>query len=47
MGTNCVPLLADLFLYSHEADFMQELLKKRERKSKYDPLIARSLYTGR
>jgi hypothetical protein len=42
MGTNCVPLLADLFLYSHEADFIQELLKKREKKSKYDPLIARS-----
>jgi hypothetical protein len=21
MGTNCAPLLADLFLYSHEADF--------------------------
>ena len=23
MGTNCVPLLADLFLYSYEADFTQ------------------------
>jgi hypothetical protein len=33
MGTNCVPLLADLFLYSHEADFIQELLKKREKKA--------------
>jgi hypothetical protein len=32
MGTNCVPLLADLFLYSYEADFIQELLKKNERK---------------
>jgi hypothetical protein len=21
MGTNCAPLLADLFLYSYEADF--------------------------
>jgi hypothetical protein len=25
MGTNCAPLLADLFLYSYEADFMQGL----------------------
>ena len=23
MGTNCAPLLADLFLYSYEADFVQ------------------------
>ena len=28
MGTNYVPLLADLFLYSYEADFIQEPLKK-------------------
>ena len=27
MGTNCAPLLADLFLYSYEADFMQNLNK--------------------
>ena len=26
MGTNCAPLLADLFLYSYEADFIQSLL---------------------
>ena len=26
--TNCSPLLADLFLYSYEADFIQRLLKK-------------------
>jgi hypothetical protein len=32
MGTNCVPLLADLFLYSYEADFIHELLKKNEKK---------------
>ena len=25
MGTNCAPLLADLFLYSYEAEFMQTL----------------------
>ena len=27
MGTNCPPLLADLFLYSYEAGFTQSLLK--------------------
>ena len=26
MGTNCAPLLADLCLYSYEAEFMQSLL---------------------
>ena len=31
-GTYCAPLLADLFLYSYEADFMQGLLKKNEKK---------------
>jgi hypothetical protein len=38
MGTNCAPLLADLFLYSCEADFIQGLLKKNEKK------LARSFY---
>jgi hypothetical protein len=28
MGTNCAPLLVDLFLYSYEANFIQGLLKK-------------------
>jgi hypothetical protein len=32
MGINCAPLLADLFVYSHEADFIQGLLKKNEKK---------------
>ena len=31
MGTNC-PLLADLFLYSYEVNFIQGLLKKNEKK---------------
>ena len=31
MGTNCVGLLTDLFLYPYEADFMQRLLKKNEK----------------
>ena len=32
MSTKCAPLLADLFLYSYEADFIQRLLKKNEKK---------------
>ena len=32
IGTSCAPLLVDLFLYSYEADFIQELLKKNEQK---------------
>jgi hypothetical protein len=32
MGTNCAPLLADLFLYSYEADLIKGLLKKNEKK---------------
>ena len=31
MGTNCAPLLADLFFYSCEADFIQGLLTKNEK----------------
>ena len=27
MGTNCAPLLADLFLYSYDAEFVQSLLQ--------------------
>ena len=32
MGTNCSPLLADVFLYSYEAHFIQGLLQKNEKK---------------
>ena len=32
MGTKCVPLLIDLFLYSYEVDFTQRILKKNEKK---------------
>ena len=32
MGRICAPLLADLFPYSYEADFIQGLLKKDEMK---------------
>ena len=32
MGTNCPPLLADLFLYSYETVSIQGFLKKNEKK---------------
>ena len=32
MGTNCAPLLANLFLHAYEADFLQGLLKNKDRK---------------
>jgi hypothetical protein len=32
MGTNCCPLLTDLFLFSYEADFIQGVLKKNKKK---------------
>ena len=31
MGTNCAPLLADLFLYSYEAEFIQTLINSGKR----------------
>ena len=30
MGTNCAPLLADLFLYSYENEFLDKLIKAKE-----------------
>ena len=30
MGTNCAPLLANLYLFSYEYDFMMNLLKKKQ-----------------
>ena len=32
MGTNCVPLLVDLFFFSYETYFIQGLLNKNEKK---------------
>ena len=32
MGTNCAPLMADLFLYSYENEFLDKLLKEGKRK---------------
>ena len=31
MGTNCAPLLAEIFLYSYEAEFIQTLIKSGKR----------------
>jgi hypothetical protein len=32
MGTNCAPLLSDLFLYSYEAEFVHKLLRDNNKK---------------
>ena len=32
VGTNCAPLLADLFLYSFENEFLDKLIKEGKRK---------------
>ena len=32
MGTNCAPLLADLFLYSYENEVLDKLIKEGKRK---------------
>ena len=31
MGTNCAPLLADIFIYSYEAEFIQTLIRSGKR----------------
>ena len=38
MGTNCAPLLADLFLYSYENEFLDNMIKSGHRR------LARLLY---
>ena len=40
MGTNCAPLLADLFLYSYEAEFIQNLLKDKTKNISLNPSIS-------
>ena len=30
MGTNCAPILADLFRHSYEADFIPDVIRKKE-----------------
>lgn len=33
IGTNCAPLLPDLFLHLHEADFVEDLVKRNMARS--------------
>ena len=40
MGTNCAPLLADLFLYSYESEFLQKLVKDKKIHEPLEPLIS-------
>ena len=37
MGTNCAPLLANLFLYSHEADFIHG--DTQEKRKEASPIL--------
>ena len=39
MGTNCAPLLADLFLYSYENEFLDKLIKEAK-----ESLLESSIY---
>ena len=39
MCTNCARLHADLILYSYEADFIQELLKKTGKKISFNIMV--------
>ena len=39
MGTNCAPLLADLFLYSYENEFLDKLVKEGK-----ESLLESSIY---
>ena len=32
MGTNCAPLLADLFLYLYESEFLDRMVKSSHRR---------------
>ena len=40
MGTNCAPLIADLFLYCYERDFISDLQKSK----RFDLINHRSCY---
>ena len=39
MGTNCAPLLADLFLYSYENEFLDKLIKEGKKENLLDSSI--------
>ena len=38
MGMNCAPLLADLFLYSYESEFLQNIVE--DKKIHKEPLVS-------
>ena len=38
MGTNCVPLVADLYLHSYEVDFIQHLQNSKFKEQDTNPL---------
>ena len=40
MGTNCAPLLADLYLYSYEAAFIQDFVLNEDTRNRLSPLIS-------
>ena len=40
MGTNCAPLVADLFLFCYERDFMKSLMKSLTKEKRYDLIDA-------
>jgi hypothetical protein len=47
MDTNCAPLLADLLLYSYEAEFIQKLLNEKKKVSCYGFQFDISIYRRR
>ena len=47
VGTNCAPLLEDLFLYSYEAEFVQKLLRDNNKKQKQKILAVSFNHTFR
>ena len=40
LGTNCAPLVADLFLFCYERDFMKSLMKSLTKEKRYDLIDA-------
>ena len=43
MSTKCAPIFVHLFFRSYETDFIQELLKKKLKRSKPDPFTIRNI----
>ena len=43
MGTNCAPLLADLFLYSYENEFLDKLIKEDKKESLLESSICHTV----